>query len=126
MSLAVLGYLVMLLPSPSVRHFLLTSATVSIAAAAPPALQSLALSLAGPEDAAKVLACVSALATVSTATLGPSVFGTAYVASVEWWPEMIFVLAALWMAAAVVPLLFLRFGAARTDEERAGEEEVRA
>ncbi|GAA5837512.1 hypothetical protein JCM9279_006775 [Rhodotorula babjevae] len=127
MSLAVLGYLVMLLPSPSVRNFLLTSATVSIAAAAPPALQSLALSLAGPEDAAKVLACVSALATVSTATLGPSVFGTAYVASVEWWPEMIFGLAALWMAAAVVPLLFLRFGSARADEEeQAVGEEARA
>ncbi|KPV75800.1 uncharacterized protein RHOBADRAFT_43224 [Rhodotorula graminis WP1] len=126
MSLAVAGYLVMLLPSPSVRHFLVTSGIVSIAAAAPPALQSLALSLAGPEDAAKVLACVSALATVSTATLGPTVFGTAYVASVEWWPEMIFGLAALWMAAAVVPLLFLRFGSPREDEERGVEEEARA
>lgn len=110
----------MLLPSPSVRHFLLTSAVVSIAAATPPALQSLALSLAGPDDAAKVLACVSALATVSTTTLGPSVFGAAYVAAVEWWPEMIFGLAALWMGAAVVPLVFLRLdaGLPRQDEER--------
>ncbi|BGP45968.1 hypothetical protein JCM10450v2_001807 [Rhodotorula kratochvilovae] len=118
---ALLGYLIMLLPSPTVSHFLSSSATISLAAVAPPALQSLALTLSGPADAAKVLACVSALATVSTSTLGPSVFGAAYVATVEWWPELIFALAAAWMAAGVTPLLFLRLGRATGDEENGGE-----
>ncbi|GAA5829093.1 hypothetical protein JCM3770_005540 [Rhodotorula araucariae] len=118
---ALVGYLIMLLPSPTISHFLSSSAVISLAAIAPPALQSLALTLSGPADAAKVLACVSALATVSTSTLGPSVFGAAYVATVEWWPELIFALAAAWMAAGVVPLLWVRLGRGLGDEERSRE-----
>ncbi|GAA5996113.1 uncharacterized protein JCM10292_007401 [Rhodotorula paludigena] len=101
------GYLIMVSPlaGTSSTPFLVSSAVVSFASATPPALQSLALTLSGPEDAGKVLACLSALATVSMSTIGPSAFGAAYVFAVDWWPELIFLLAAIWVGSALIPLL---------------------
>ncbi|GAA5885354.1 hypothetical protein JCM6882_009584 [Rhodosporidiobolus microsporus] len=82
---AFLGYVVMAFPAgANPRNFLIGTLFTSFAAATPPTLQSLALSFCAPEDAGKVLASITALATISTATVGPSLFGAVYVWALDW------------------------------------------
>ncbi|KWU46442.1 MFS general substrate transporter [Rhodotorula sp. JG-1b] len=98
-SLALVGYLVMLIPSKiQIVPFMVGTGFTAFAAAAPPALLSLALAFSKRDDSGKVLASLSALATISVTAIGPSVFGAVYVAVLKWWSEFVFLLAALWVA----------------------------
>ncbi len=111
-SLALVGYLVMLIPSKAqIVPFMVGTGFTAFAAAAPPALLSLALAFSKRDDSGKVLASLSALATISVTAIGPSVFGAVYVAVLKWWSEFVFLLAALWVASALVPLFCIRLPA---------------
>ncbi|KAG0666612.1 hypothetical protein C6P46_004278 [Rhodotorula mucilaginosa] len=111
-SLALVGYLVMLIPSKAqIVPFMVGTGFTAFAAAAPPALLSLALAFSKRDDSGKVLASLSALATISVTAIGPSVFGAVYVAVLNWWSEFVFLLAALWVASALVPLFCIRLPA---------------
>lgn len=92
---------------PTKTHFVpfvVGTAFTAFAAAAPPALLSLALAFSAPENSGKVLASLSALATVSMTAVGPSVFGSVYAATLQWWSGFVFLLAAMWVASSLVPL----------------------
>ncbi|GAA6024092.1 hypothetical protein JCM11491_005990 [Sporobolomyces phaffii] len=102
------GYLFTSIPSSTSIFFVLGSALTSPGAVTVPALQSLALAIAPPDDAGKVLACLSALATFTAATIGPSLFGAIYLFSLDWWPELVLAVGALWTTASLAPLLFVR------------------
>ncbi|GAA6044861.1 hypothetical protein NBRC10513_004698 [Rhodotorula toruloides] len=104
----VFGYLVATIPTKRPTAFLSSTALTAFAATSPPALQSIALTLAAPGDAGKVLACLSAIATVSLSALGPTIFGAVNMIAIDRWPEAIFVVAAAWVLASLVPLLALR------------------
>ncbi|BGP13828.1 hypothetical protein JCM10213v2_001766 [Rhodosporidiobolus nylandii] len=106
--LALFGYLAMSFPTSSSRNFIVGTAFTSFAAATTPTLESLALAFCAPEDAGKVLASMATLATVSLSTVGPSLFGAVYVAFVERWPEVVFVLAAAWIGCSLLSLLLVR------------------
>ena len=111
-SLALVGYLVMLIPSKAqIVPFMVGTGFTAFAAAAPPALLSLALAFSKRDDSGKVLASLSALATISVTAIGPSVFGAVYVAVLKWWSEFVFLLAALWVASALIPLFCIRLPA---------------
>lgn len=98
--------------------FYVGTAFTGFAAATTPALQSLALAFSSPREAGRVLASLSALATVSTAMLGPPIFGATYVRTVDWFPEFLFIVAIIWVALSLQPLLLVR-----VPESKAGEEE---
>ncbi|BGP30009.1 hypothetical protein JCM10296v2_001761 [Rhodotorula toruloides] len=104
----VFGYFVATIPTQRPTAFLSSTALTAFAATSPPALQSIALTLAAPGDAGKVLACLSAIATVSLSALGPTIFGAVNMIAIDRWPEAIFVVAAAWVLASLVPLLALR------------------
>ncbi|GAA5849801.1 hypothetical protein JCM3766R1_007020 [Sporobolomyces carnicolor] len=106
--LTIVGYVVTSIPSSTSNNFLLGSAMTSPGALLLPALQSLALAIAAPDDAGKVLACFSALATFTASTIGPSLFGAVYVLSVDFFPELVFVVGAVWTFFSFVPLLFVK------------------
>ncbi|GAA5866933.1 hypothetical protein JCM3774_004608 [Rhodotorula dairenensis] len=113
-SFALVGYLVMLIPTHSQKiPFMVGTGFTAFASAAPPALLSLALAFSRRDDAGKVLASLSALATISVTAIGPSVFGAVYVAVLKWWSEFVFLLAALWVASSLIPLFCIRLSAAR-------------
>ncbi|GAA5968115.1 hypothetical protein JCM11641_003736 [Rhodosporidiobolus odoratus] len=116
---ALIGYIVMSFPTSTSRNFLVGTALTSFAAATPPALQSLALAFCAPEDAGKVLASITTLATISLSSVGPSLFGALYVAAVEWWPEIVFVLAAVWISCSLLSLLPVRLAPRDIEEEEA-------
>ncbi|GAA5830207.1 hypothetical protein JCM11251_001268 [Rhodosporidiobolus azoricus] len=119
---AFFGYVAMSFSAgDSPRNFLIGTLLTSFAAATPPALQSLALASCAPEDAGKVLASITALATISTAMVGPAFFGAVYVAVVKSWPEFIFVIAAAWMFCSYIPLWLVRLPRRSADTE---EEDV--
>ncbi|POY70213.1 hypothetical protein BMF94_6796 [Rhodotorula taiwanensis] len=108
-SLALIGYLAMLLPARNrLMPFLVGSGFTAFAAAAPPAILSLALAFSPAEDSGKVLASLSAIATVSVTAIGPSLFGAVYVAVLRWWPQFVFLLAAMWVASSLIPLFAIR------------------
>lgn len=104
----IFGYLIASIPSPTSINFLLSTAVTSPSAVVIPSLQSLALAVSPPDDAGKVLACMSALATFTSATVGPSLFGAIYVFSLDKWAELIFVVGALWVSLSLIPLLLVR------------------
>ncbi|GAA5911636.1 uncharacterized protein JCM6883_002428 [Sporobolomyces salmoneus] len=103
-----IGYLVTAAPSSSSRNFLLGSAMTSPTALVLPSLQSLALAIAPPDDAGKVLACFSALATFTASTIGPWLFGVVYIFSIDLLPELVFVVGAVWTLFSLLPLLFVK------------------
>ncbi|GAA5898994.1 hypothetical protein JCM5296_006981 [Sporobolomyces johnsonii] len=118
--ITLVGYLVFATPPPSSsasRNYWVGTALTASSAATIPALQSLALAVSAPDDAGKVLACVSALATVSASTVGPSLFGAVFVLSVERWAELVFVVAAVWVGLSTLPLFMVRLGGTTQDEE---------
>ncbi|GAA5863763.1 hypothetical protein JCM1840_005758 [Sporobolomyces johnsonii] len=118
--ITLVGYLVFATPPPSSsasRNYWVGTALTASSAATIPALQSLALAVSAPDDAGEVLACVSALATVSASTVGPSLFGAVFVLSVERWAELVFVVAAVWVGLSTLPLFMVRLGGTTQDEE---------
>ncbi|BGP22755.1 hypothetical protein JCM10295v2_001646 [Rhodotorula toruloides] len=106
--ITVAGYIVATIPMKRATAFLSSTALTAFAATSPPALQSIALTLSAPGDAGKVLACLSAIATISLSALGPTIFGAVNMVAIDRWPEAIFVVAAAWMVASLVPLIALR------------------
>ena len=88
--------------------FYVATAFTGFAAATTPALQSLALAFSSPREAGRVLASLSALATVSMAMLGPPIFGWTYVQTVDSFPEALFLVAIVWVALALIPMLLVR------------------
>ncbi|GAA5885344.1 hypothetical protein JCM16303_006011 [Sporobolomyces ruberrimus] len=107
--ITVLGYLFTSIPSgESPKNFIIGTVMTSPGALTIPALQSIALAIAPPDDAGKVLACLSALATFTSSTIGPSLFGAIYMLSLDWWAELVFVVAALWTLSSLVPLLLVK------------------
>ncbi|GAA6037172.1 hypothetical protein JCM8097_008770 [Rhodosporidiobolus ruineniae] len=119
---ALVGYIVMSFPTSSSRNFLIGTSLTAFAAATPPALQALVLAFTAPEDAGKALASITALATVSFSTVGPSAFGATYSYGLEHhYEEVVFILGAVWITCAFLPLLFVRPGAREQSEEAAKE-----
>ncbi|GAA5933023.1 uncharacterized protein JCM15063_002273 [Sporobolomyces koalae] len=114
----VLGYLYSTIPATTSRNFVIGSALTAPSSLVMPALQSLALAFASPDDAGKILACLSALATMTEAIIGPSLFGAIYVFSLERWAELVFVVAALWMVFSLVPLLLVKIKGHRIELEQ--------
>ncbi|GAA5951735.1 hypothetical protein JCM3765_003100 [Sporobolomyces pararoseus] len=112
--LTIIGYLVTSIPASTSHNFLLGSAMTAPGALLLPSLQSLALAIAAPDDSGKVLACFSALATFTASTIGPSLFGAIYVFSLDWWPELVFVVGAVWTFLSLIPLLFVKYHTAQT------------
>lgn len=114
----------------SLPSFLVPSALQALGGGASPAMQSLALSLAPPHHAGKVLASLSVLQSVMTSVLGPLIFGLLYAATVGTFPEAIFVLGAAVFATSSAFLLLVRLkkpvhpssgrGAAERTEENRG------
>lgn len=120
--LTLIAYVIMTLPNPhSLAPFLIGTLFVGLSAAATPALQSLALALSSPRDAGKVLASLSVLSTLAVQLVGPPVFGGVYVNVVDWWPELMFGVAAVWVALSILPT----FGVQLADEEVDEEEQRR-
>ncbi|GAA5943567.1 hypothetical protein JCM1841_001132, partial [Sporobolomyces salmonicolor] len=118
--ITLVGYLILAAPTPSTsssRNYWAGTVLTASSAATIPALQALSLAVSAPEDAGKVLACVSALATVSSSTVGPSLFGAVFVLSVENWAELVFVVAAVWVALSTLPLFMIRLRGSSEDEE---------
>ena len=111
--ITIIGYLIASIPSPISINFLISTAVTSPSAVVIPSLQSLALAVSPPDDAGKVLACMSALATFTSSTVGPSLFAAVYIFSVERWAELIFVVGALWVSLSLVPLLLVRVRTSR-------------
>ncbi|ORY72580.1 major facilitator superfamily domain-containing protein [Leucosporidium creatinivorum] len=116
--LTLIAYLIMTLPTPhSLAPFLVGTLFVGLSAAATPALQSLALALSSPRDAGKVLASLSVFSTLAVQLVGPPVFGGVYVSVVDWWPELMFGVAAVWVALSIVPTFGVRLADEEVDEE---------
>lgn len=116
--LTLIAYIIMTLPNPrSLGPFLIGTFFVGLSAATTPALQSLALALASPRDAGKVLASLSVLATLAVQLVGPPLFGGVYVSVVDWWPELMFGVAAVWVALSLVPTFGVRLADEEVDEE---------
>ncbi|KAK4053028.1 hypothetical protein OIV83_001762 [Microbotryomycetes sp. JL201] len=106
-----LAYIVPSVPRPRTSsRFLFGSGVASLAAAASPALQSLAVSLARRRESGQVLASLSVLISLSVQFVGPPLFACIYVAIVERWPEAVFAVAAAWILSSLVPLLCVRLG----------------
>jgi hypothetical protein len=112
------------LPNANSRNFLLGTVGTALAAATPPALQSLALSFCKPENSGKVLASMSALATISLSTAGPSLFAAVFLWAVDRKAEeLVFVCAAAWISCSLFPLLLIKLRRRRENEED-GEEDA--
>lgn len=108
MLVAIIAYLVCGLPSNSPIFFLVGTGLLSTAGAALPALQSLALALSSPRDSGRLLASMGVLSGIAVEVLGPPFFGTIYVWSVEWFPALVFLTAAVWFLVALLPAFWLR------------------
>ncbi|KAK4704569.1 hypothetical protein P7C70_g1636, partial [Phenoliferia sp. Uapishka_3] len=108
-----IGYLIMSIPSDNPALFLVGTAVVQGSGGVVPAVQSLALSLTPQEDAGQVLAALSVLASLSVQILGPLIFGSVYILSIDWLPEMAFMLGAVWWAVAWIPARRVIMGVAR-------------
>ncbi|KAM0792419.1 hypothetical protein ACM66B_005097 [Microbotryomycetes sp. NB124-2] len=110
----IFAYIVPSLPHPRTSsRFLVGSGVASLAAAASPALQSLAVSLAPRRESGQVLASLSVLINLCVQFIGPPLFAGIYVAVVEHWPEAVFAVAAAWILSSLVPLLIVKLGSAK-------------
>ncbi|KAM0749852.1 hypothetical protein T439DRAFT_357372 [Meredithblackwellia eburnea MCA 4105] len=118
------GYLIMSLPSSpspstatsdSPTFFLIGTALAQTSGGVVPAVQSLTLSLTPSHDVGRVLAALSVLASLSVQIVGPLLFGSVYIGSVDWFPELAFVVAVFWWAMALVPARFVRLPEVRRE-----------
>ncbi|KAK4058738.1 hypothetical protein OIO90_000182 [Microbotryomycetes sp. JL221] len=108
------AYVVSSVPHPrNAVPYLVGTGIASLAAATAPALQSLALSLSSPRESGQTLAALAVLFNVCIQLIGPGLFGTVYYFVVDWWPEAVFAVAALWVLGSFVPLMLVKLGPSR-------------
>ncbi|GAA5989179.1 hypothetical protein JCM11641_002551 [Rhodosporidiobolus odoratus] len=81
--------------------FLLSALLQSLGSGATPAIQSLALAHASPQDAGKLFASLSVVQSLASQVVGPAVFGVVFMTSIGKWSEAVFALAAGLSAVAV-------------------------
>lgn len=107
--LTLIAYILMSLPNPSsTAPFLTGTLFLGLSGATTPALQSLALALASPRDAGKVLASLAVLSTLACQLVGPPIFGSVYIGSMDWWPEAVFSCACAWIVLSLVSTFFVK------------------
>lgn len=114
--------------------FLVPSVLQSLGGGASPAVQSLALSLAPPHHAGKILASLSVLSSTMSSVLGPLLFGLVFASTVGTFAETIFVLGTAVFGLSSVFLLLVRLkrqeptssGGASTEEESVGVQRGRS
>lgn len=121
--LTIVAYVIYAIPwhpaaAPSILFWLGTAFT-GMAAAVTPALQSLALAFSSPRESGRVLASLSVLATISAQTVGPPLFGAVYVHTVETYPEMMFLVAVLWVCISFLSTVAVRVP--KLDEDKDSE-----
>ncbi|KAH8925148.1 MFS general substrate transporter [Atractiella rhizophila] len=97
-------------------QFLGASAIQSLAGGGSPALQSLALSLASPNDSGKILAALGVLQGFSSQVLGPLIYGGIYSVTFSKWPEAVFA-----VAASIYMLAFLILSGVRLPPKKETE-----
>ncbi|KAK9893854.1 hypothetical protein P389DRAFT_174749 [Cystobasidium minutum MCA 4210] len=92
----------------TVSHFILFVMLQALGSGANPALSSLCLMFADPNETGSLMGALSVLQIIFAQVFGPIIFNGVYSATVETWPEAFFVVGASTFGITFVCLLFVR------------------
>lgn len=92
----------------SPAHFIISLVIQSLGSGASPALSSLRLMFASPEEMGRLMGAMNVLTTIVSQLLAPVLFNYVFLSTIDTFPEAIFVVAASLFGLAFIAMLLVR------------------